>query len=245
MRRLGKLALFLLLLLLCDSPILAQHGTSPHSNCSDGHCICPERLDSQHYAGFCEGIGCQDGYGCTAEGCPYWGPRIVEDIEANNHLQAWMVDGTLPAQLSAYSKTWAAVVEALQRDFNDTTIPLANRRKLLLPNITHLELGLPAYEQGVIVESRYDAQTGVWALRLVRGLNGDESNADILVITPHKWMLHNEASGEHIGDGKVALMPHVLDFPQDQSVETQAAARFAKAKAAKAAASPAGASSNQ
>src|SRR5271157_4732688 len=263
----GRVAVFSLFALLCGSAILAAAGTCPHCNCSQGHCMCPPCKDSEHYPGFCAGISCQDGfsccplencgdcdciaynppsyclasgYGCTAEGCPYV-PGVVENIEANNHLQPWMVDETLPTQLSAYSRTWSAVVAALQHDFSDTTIPLAKRRKLLLPDIAHVELGLPEYKQGVVIESKYSAQRGAWVLRLVRGLNGDQSKADILVITPHEWTLHNEASGEHIGDGNIAPMPNVLDFPKDQNVETQAAAGLAKAQAARAASSRAGA----
>ncbi len=256
----GKLAVFFLFALLCGSATLAAAaGTCPHCNCPTGNCICPACLDSNYYPGFCAGIGCQDGfaccrlencgdcaciecnpayclasgYGCDPDGCPFV-PGVVENIEANNRLQPWMVDETLPTQLSTYSKTWSAVVAALQRDFSDTMIPLGQRRKLLLSNIDHVELGLPEYKQGVVIESRYKAQNGAWILRLVRGLNGDQSRADILVITPHKWTLHNEASGEHIGDGKIAPMPNVLDFPTDQNVETQFSAALAKAKAASA-----------
>ena len=49
-------------------------------------------------------------------------PVAIENIEANNHLQPWMVDGTLPIQLGAYSKTWSVIIARLQHDFRDTTL---------------------------------------------------------------------------------------------------------------------------
>ena len=142
-----------------------------------------------------------------------------------------MVDETLPTQLAAYSKTWSVVVATLQHDFSDTTVPLATRRKLLLPSIAHVELGLPEYKQSVVIETKYSAQKGGWVLRLVRGLKGDQSSADILVIMPQAWSLHREEPDEHIGNGKIAPMPNLLDFPKDENVEAQASARLAKTQA--------------
>ena len=55
-----------------------------------------------------------------------------------------MVDESLPTQLAAYSRTWSVVISALQRDFSDTTLPLSTRRKLLLPEISHLENSVQA-----------------------------------------------------------------------------------------------------
>lgn len=230
----GKLVVFLLGML-CSSPVLLI-GQCVDCTCSQGVCNCP--ICHDQYPGYCAGLGCQDGFSCclthstckcycveciptrclakynycTTEGCPF-SPDAVEDIDANDHLQPWMVDKTLPSQLAAYSKTWSAIVARLQHDFSDSTEPLASRRKLLLPEIDHLELGLPEYKQSIVVATRYSAQKGVWYFRLVRRLNGDQSRADILIITPQKWWLRREEPDEHIGSGKIAPMPHVLDFP--------------------------------
>jgi hypothetical protein len=102
---------------------------------------------------------------------------------------------------------------------------------LLLPNIDHVELGFPEYSQGVVVESKYGDEKGGWVFRLVRGLKGDQSTADILVIMPQAWSLHREEPDEHIANGTIAPMPNVLEFPKDENVEAQAAARQAKAQA--------------
>jgi hypothetical protein len=163
---------------------------------------------------------------------------VIENIDANNHLQPWMVDKTLPTQLLAYSKTWSVIVARLQHDFSDTTTPLASRRKLLLPNIAHLELGLSEYKQGVVVETKYSAQKGGWVFRLVRGLKGDQSRADNLTILPQAWALHREEPNEHIAEGSIAAMPEIIDFPTDENVEAQEAARLAKAQADRAASAP-------
>lgn len=149
----------------------------------------------------------------------------IENIEANNHLQPWMVDGTLPIQLGAYSKTWSVIIARLQHDFRDTTLPLAERRKLLLPNIDHIELALPEYEQSVVIETKYYAQKGGWVFRLIRGLKGDRSRADILAFGTRAWSLQREEPQEYIGSGKIAAMPKVLDFPIDETVEAQATAK--------------------
>jgi len=69
-----------------------------------------------------------------------------------------MVDGTLPIQLAAYSKTWSVIVARLQHDFRDTTVPLDERRKLPLRNIDHVELALPEHKQSVGIETKYYAQ---------------------------------------------------------------------------------------
>ena len=152
---------------------------------------------------------------------------VIENIDANNHLQPWMVDETLPIELAAYSKTWSVIIASLQHDFRDTTVPLAERRKLLLPNIDHVELALPEpeYKQSVVIESKYCAQKGGWVFRLIRGLKGDRSRADILAFGPRAWSLSREEPEEDIGSGKIAGMPKVLDFPIDESVEAQAAAK--------------------
>lgn len=157
--------------------------------------------------------------GCTCS------PVAIENIDANNHLQPWMVDATIPIQLAAYSKTWSIIIARLQHDFRDTTVPLAQRRKLLLPNIGHFELALPEYEQSVVFETKYCAQKGGWVLRLIRGLKGDHSRADILSFSPRAWALQREGSSEDIGNGKIAAMGKVLDFPIDQSVEAQSTAK--------------------
>jgi hypothetical protein len=254
---LGRLSVFLFALL-CGSAVCASGQFCVHCDCTAGHhCSCPVCED--HFPGQCASLGCQKGFSCcfitscgncecnecnpsfclatgtqcTIDGCPFSPTAVVENIDANNHLQPWMVDETLPTQLAAYSKTWSVVVARLQHDFSDTTLPLATRRKLLLPNITHAELALPDYTESVVVETKYSAQKGGWVFRLVRGLKGDKSRADILVIMPHVWSLHREEPSEHIGDGKIAPMPSVLDFPKDENVEAQAAARLAKAQAAK------------
>jgi hypothetical protein len=86
----------------------------------------------------------------------------------------------------------------------------------------------------VVIETKYNAQKGGWVLRLVRGLKGNQSRADILVLMPHAWALHREEPNEHVADGKIAPMPKALDFPTDENVEEQAAARLAKAQAAQA-----------
>ena len=160
----------------------------------------------------------------SGTGCPC-SPIVIENIEANNHLQPWMVDGTLPIQLAAYSKTWSVIVGRLQHDFRDTTVLLAERRKLLLPNIDHVELALPEYKQSLVIETKYYAQTGGWMLRLIRGLKGDQSRADILTFSPRSWSLQREEPNEDIGSGKIAAMPKVLDFPTDENVEAQATAK--------------------
>ena len=152
-------------------------------------------------------------------------PVVIENIDANNHLQPWMVDETLPIQLAAYSKTWSVIVARLQHDFRDTTVPLANRRKLLLPNIDHVELALPEYEQSVVIETKYYAQKGGWVFRLIRGLKGDQSRADMLAFGPRAWSLQREEPQEYIGSGKIAAMPKVLDFPINENVEAQATAK--------------------
>src|SRR5258707_260066 len=84
----------------------------------------------------------------------------------------------------------------------------------------------------VVIETKYNAQKGGWVLRLVRGLKGNQSRADILVLMPHAWTLHREEPNEHVADGKIAPMPKALDFPTDENVEEQAVARLAKAQAA-------------
>ena len=156
---------------------------------------------------------------------PHCFPVSIENIDANNHLQPWMVDGTLPIQLAVYSKTWSVIITRLQHDFRDTTVPLAARRKLLFPNIDHVELALPEYEQSVVIETKYCAQKGGWVFRLIRGLKGDQSRADILGFSPRAWSLRREEPEEDIGSGKIAAMPKVLDFPIDENVEAQASAR--------------------
>jgi hypothetical protein len=155
------------------------------------------------------------GTGCACS------PVVIENIDANNHLQPWMVDETIPIQLAAYSKTWSIIVARLQHDFRDTTVPLAERRKLLLPNIDHAELALPEYQQSVVFETKYCAQKGGWVLRLIRGLKGDHSRADLLRLSPRAWSLQREEPNEDIGSGKIAAMRKVLDFPTDENVETQ------------------------
>lgn len=249
----------LVIAVLCGLTTFAAGQFCVECNCS-GHptqCTCPDCQD--HFPGQCEALGCQSGapccyvvdcgkcicadcnpsrclavqMGCTVDGCPY-APSAVENIEANNLVQPWMVDQTLPTQLAAYSRTWSVIVARLRHDFLDTTVPLASRRKMLLPNIDHVELALPEYEQSVVVETKYSAQKGGWVFRLIRGLKGDPSKADILVIMPRAWSLHREEPDEHIGNGKIAPMAKVLAFPTDENVETQAAARLAKAQAARA-----------
>jgi hypothetical protein len=237
-----------LLVALCMyAPPAHASGTCVHCSCSGGTCTCPTCLDSAHYPGFCSTIGCQSGHpccfvtgcgdctciqctaakcvseipGCTIDGCPF-SPGVVEATEANNHLQPWMVDETLSTQLAAYSKTWSVVVARLQHDFNDTTQPLATRRKMLLPEIAHVEFGFPEYQQSVVIETKYSAQKGGWVIRLIRGLKEDQSTANVLVIVPTAWSLHREEPTEHIADGKIKPMPNVLDFPKDENVETQA-----------------------
>ncbi len=223
-------------------------------------CSCPECTDAGHFPGYCATLGCENGAsccpqvdcgkcacdacnpsfclavinGCTSEGCPF-SPRswVIEETDANNHLQPWMVDETLPQQLAAYSKTWAALITTLQHDFTDTTIPLASRRKLLLPSIDHAEFAVPEYDQSVVVATRYGAQKGGWVFRLIRGLTEDRSKADILTLMPHVWSLHREATDEHIAEGKIAPMMKVLPFPTNANVEAQAAAKLANTPAAK------------
>jgi hypothetical protein len=233
--------------------IPASTQTCITCSCPGGVCRCPDCIGSD-----CEVVGCQPGFSCcpitacgycqcgecnasrclgvgadcSPDGCPF-APSVVENIDANNHLQAWMVDAKLPLELAAYSKTWSVVVARLQHDFSDTTSPLSSRRKLLLPSIAHLELGLPEYKQSVVVETKYSAQKGGWVFRLIRGLNGDQSRADKLVIMPRSWELHREEPAEHIGNGKITPLPNVIDFPTDANVEAQAAARLAKIQAAK------------
>lgn len=150
---------------------------------------------------------------------------VIENIDANNHLQPWMVDGTLPLQLAAYSRTWSVIIARLQHDFRDTTVPLAERRTLLLPNIDHVELALPEYEQSVVFETKYCAQKGGWVFRLIRGLKGEQSRADILGFSPRVWSLQREEPQEDIGSGKIAAMPKLLDFPIDENVEAQASVK--------------------
>jgi hypothetical protein len=159
----------------------------------------------------------------SGAGCPC-SPAVIENIDANNHLQPWMIDETLPIQLAAYSKTWSVIIARLQHDFRDTTVPLAERRKLLLPNIDHVELALPEpeYKQSVVIETKYYAQKGGWVFRLIRGLKGDPSRADMLAFGPRAWSLHREEPEEDIGSGKIAAMPKVLDFPIDENVEAAA-----------------------
>jgi hypothetical protein len=152
-------------------------------------------------------------------------PVGIENIEASNHLQPWMADGTLPTQLAAYSKTWSVIIARLQHDFRDTTVPLAKRCKLLLPNIDHVELALPEYQQSVVIETKYYAQKGGWVFRLIRGLKGDQSRANMLAFGPRAWSLQREEPQEYIGSGKIAAMPKVLDFPIDENVEAQATAK--------------------
>jgi len=117
---------------------------------------------------------------------------------------------------------------------SDTSIPLASRRKLLQPSIAHLELAVPEHRQSVVIETKYNARKGAWLLRLVKGLKGEQSTADILTFMPQEWSLHNEASGDHIGNGRIAPMQNMRDLPKDDNVESQAAARLAKAQAAQA-----------
>ena len=143
--------------------------------------------------------------------------------DTNNHLQPWMVDGTLPIQLAVYSKTWSAVIARLQHDFTDQSVPVAVRRKMLLPNIEHFELGFPEYKQSVVMETKYSAAKQWWLFRLVRGLEREQSRADILVITPKAWSLHREEPSEDVAEGKIAPMPRILYFPTDANVEAQAA----------------------
>lgn len=160
----------------------------------------------------------------SGTGCPC-SPVVIENIEANNHLQPWMVDGMLPIQLAAYSKTWSVIIARLQHDFRDTTVTLAERRKLLLLNVDHVELALPEYKQSVVIETKYYAQKGGWIFRLIRGLKGEQSRADVLAFSPRAWSLQREEPHEDIGSGKIATMPKVLDFPIDENVEAQATAK--------------------
>ena len=134
-------------------------------------------------------------------------------------------------QLSLQCSRKLGLVATLQQDLSNTTVPLASRRKLLLPSIAHVEFALPDHKQSVVIETKYSAQTGGWVLRLVRGLKGKQSKADILVLMPQTWSLHREEPEEQIGNGKIAPMPNVLDFPKDDNVEDQAAARVAKTQA--------------
>lgn len=164
-------------------------------------------------------LGQASGAGCACA------PLVIENVDANNHLQPWMVDETIPSQLAAYSRSWSVIIAKLQHDFRDATVPLDERRKLLLPNIAHLELALPEYEQSVVFETKYCAQKGGWLLRLIRGLKGDDSRADILSFSPRAWALQREELSEDIGAGKITAMPKVLDFPIDQNVETQGTAK--------------------
>lgn len=254
----SRILLALLFALLCPSALSQSGYQCPHCLCPNGHCSCPVCDDSHYYPGFCAGIGCTSGEsccfladcgdcecldcnpsrcvtelpGCTVDGCPLV-PSVVENIDANNHLQPWMVDQTLPARLAAFSKTWSVIVARLQHDFSDTTEPLAVRRKLLLPYISHVELAFPEYKQSVVFETKYSAQKGAWVFRFIRGLKDETSRADILVIMPTAWSLHREEPDGHIGSGKIAPMPNVLDFPKDESVEAQAAAKLARAQATK------------
>jgi hypothetical protein len=131
-----------------------------------------------------------------------------------------MIDQALPSQLATYSESLSVAVAKFQQIMSDTTIPLASRRKLLRPNIPHLELAVPEYKQSVVIETKYNAQKGGWVIRLVRGLKGEQSRADILTILPEEWSLHNEASGDHISDGKIAPMPSVHEFPKDDNLES-------------------------
>jgi hypothetical protein len=160
----------------------------------------------------------------SGTGCPC-SPVVIENTEANNHLQPWTVDGTLPIQLAAYSETWSVIIARLQHDFRDTTVPLAERHKLLLPNIDHVELALPEYEQSVVIETKYYPQKGGWVFRLIRGLKGDQSRADVLAIGPQEWSLQREEPQAYIGSGKIAALPKILDFPIDENVEAQATAK--------------------
>jgi hypothetical protein len=175
----------------------------------------------------CAGVG----EGCNSTGCPA-DIGVVENIPANNHLQPWMVDKTLPAQLATYSMSWSVIITRLQHNFSDTTEEVSSRRSLLLPDIAHLEFGFPEYKQSLVIQTKYSAKKGGWVLRLIRGLKGDTSEGNILVFMPHSWSLHREEPQEHLADGKIADMPTVLDFPINVNVEAQAAARMAKAKAA-------------
>lgn len=249
----GFCALVFVFVLCCVPPSVSQTlGTCSHGECSPQYgCKCPACNDANYYPGFCAGIGCESGfpccplhscgdcycqscnppsyclasgYGCTADGCPF-APSKVDKSEADNHIQPWMADRTFPSQLAKYSKTWPALIGALQRALADTDTPLAKRRKLLLPNITHAEFYLPEYQNSAVVETKYNAQKGIWVFRLVRGLPDDATKGDILVITSQKWTLHNEASGDHIGEGTIAPMPNVLDLPTDNSVEMRSTAK--------------------
>ena len=119
-------------------------------------------------------------------------------------------------QLSLQCSRKLGLVATLQQDLSNTTVPLASRRKLLLPSIAHVEFALPDHKQSVVIETKYSAQTGGWVLRLVRGFKGKQSKADIVVLMPQTWSLHREEPEEQIGNGKIAPMPNVLDFPKDQ-----------------------------
>lgn len=243
---------------LCLSATFAAASNCPHCQCSNGHCSCPDCNDSQHYPGFCDSVGCQNGFSCcpifdcggcycsdcnprfcaTDTGCVInecvLAPLPVENIDANSHLQPWMIDQTLSSQLAAYSRSLSVAVAKFQQIMSDTTIPLASRRKLLQPSIAHLELAVPEHRQSVVIETKYNARKGAWLLRLVKGLKGEQSTADILTFMPQEWSLHNEASGDHIGNGRIAPMQNMRDLPKDDNVESQAAARLAKAQAAQA-----------
>lgn len=254
----GFALVFLVVPVFCP-PANAQNGYQcPHCICVNGHCSWPVCDDHKYYPGYCAGIGCTSGEdccpiadcgdcecvecnpsrclgtipGCTVDGCPFT-PGGAENIDANNHLQPWMVDQELPAQLAAYSKTWSVVIARLQHDFSDTAEPIAVRRKMLMPNISHFELAFPELKQSVVFETKYSAQKGGWIFRCIRGLQGDMSRADILVFLPAAWSLHREEPTEHIGNGKIAPMPNVIDFPKDDNVEAQYAARLAKAQSIK------------
>jgi hypothetical protein len=249
--------LLLLLIAMCASATVsyAQTGFCVQCSCHLGVCSCPTCVD--HFPGQCGIVNCQNGFSCcpvtpcgscqcadcsparciglgkgcsTPAGCPLV-PATIENVEANNHLQPWMVDSTLPAQIAEYSKTWSVIVARLQRDFSDTSVPLASRRTLLIAEIPHIELGFPEYKQSVVVESTYNAQKGGWVLRLIRGLADETSKADILVFMPQAWSLHREEPNTHIADGKIVPMAQVLDFPTDKSVEAKAAAALARAVA--------------
>ncbi len=214
-----------LLTLLCAS---AVGQFCAYCNCNNGICICPVCVN--HFPGQCAISGCVAGAnccqiadcgfctclhcstdkctgfgpGCNSQGCPL-DKGVIENVEANNHLQPWMVDETLPAQLATYSESWSVIIARLQHDFSDTTEALSSRRLMLLPNITHLELGFPEYKESVIIETKYSAQKGGWVFRLIKGLKEDQSKGDILVFMPHSWSLHREEPQGHLGNYILAV----------------------------------------
>jgi hypothetical protein len=47
----------------------------------------------------------------------------------------------------------------------------------------------------------------------------------MLAFGPRAWSLRREQPDENIGSGKIAAMPKVLDFPIDENMEAQAAAK--------------------